>query len=228
MNIWIDIFLVFLVLTNLLLLGSSRLAACIRLTALQGVILGVLTVLLQADQVAPRALLLAAVSMAMKAGVFPWLLSRALREVSVRREVEPFVSFNLSLLAGMLLLGASLWMGTRLPPPMRQAETLVVPVAFFSILAGLFLVISRKTALTQVLGYLVLENGIYTFGIALAYEQPLLVEMGVLLDLFVGVFVMGIIIFHISREFDHIETDRLSTLRDSDTDVVPSWKDGNR
>ena len=87
-------------------------------------------------------------------------------------------------------------------------------MALFSIFAGLFLIISRKRAVSQVLGFLVLENGIYTFGVGVAARTPLLVEAGVLLDVFVAVFVMGITIFHISREFDHIEIDRLSTLKD--------------
>ena len=72
---------------------------------------------------------------------------------------------------------------------------------------------SRKKALTQVMGYLVLENGINAMGVAIAKEQPYLVELGILLDVFVAVFVMGIIIFHINREFDHIDTDQMSSLR---------------
>jgi hydrogenase-4 component E len=75
-------------------------------------------------------------------------------------------------------------------------------------------IVSRKKALSQVMGYLVLENGIYLFGITLGREAPLLVEMGVSLDVFVAVFVMGIIIFHISREFDHIDVDQLASLKD--------------
>ena len=70
------------------------------------------------------------------------------------------------------------------------------------------------TALSQVLGYLAMENGIYAFGMAFAIQEPLMVEMGVLLDVFVAVFVMGIAIHHISREFDHIDTDKLSALKD--------------
>jgi hydrogenase-4 component E len=214
MNAWNDSVLVFLVLTNFILLGSRRPAARIRLTAIQGLLLGILTILVHADDIRLRTLLLAIGSMTVKAGVFPWLLRRAVRETDVRRGVEPFVGYTLSVLMGMLLLGLSIWMSSRLPLPSAQAGSLVVPVAFFSVFAGLLLVVSRKTALSQVLGYLVLENGVYTFGIALAYEQQLMVELGILLDLLVGVFVMGIIIFHISREFDHIEVDRLATLRD--------------
>ena len=81
-------------------------------------------------------------------------------------------------------------------------------------LVGLFVIISRKKALTQVLGYLVLENGIYAFGVGIAQSAPLIVELGVLLDVFVAVFVMGITIFHINRQFDHIDTDRMAFLRD--------------
>jgi hydrogenase-4 component E len=84
----------------------------------------------------------------------------------------------------------------------------------FTIFSGLLLIVGRKTALLQVIGYLALENGIYAFGVAVVQEAPLLVEMGVLQDMFVAVFVMGIIIFHISREFDHIETDRLAALKE--------------
>ena len=83
-----------------------------------------------------------------------------------------------------------------------------------SILVGLFLIVARKKAISQVLGFVVMENGIYTFGVGLVRESPLLVELGVMLDVFVAVFVMGIAIFHISREFDHIDTHELTTLKD--------------
>jgi hydrogenase-4 component E len=213
-----DTFLVFLVLTNFMLFAASRLDARIRLMAMQGVLLGLLTILLHTGALTMRTWVLAAGSAAIKAGVFPWLLERAIRETNVRRTVEPFVGYTASLLIGTLLLGISFWLGARLPLPQGQADTLVVPVALFSILSGLFFITSRKTALAQVLGYLVLENGIYAFGIALALEQSLLVELGITLDLLVGVFVMGIAIFHISREFDHIDVGRMSVLKDYEAD----------
>ena len=87
-------------------------------------------------------------------------------------------------------------------------------MALFTIATGLAIIVSRRKAVTQVVGYLAMENGIYVFGAAFAIREPLLVEMGVLLDVFVAVFVMGIMIHHIGREFDHIDTDRLSVLKD--------------
>jgi hydrogenase-4 component E len=211
---WIDSALVLLVLTNLMLLGSSRIRTCIRVVAVQGMILGVLALLARRDALSWHAVLLAAGSMGLKGLLFPWLLFRARREADVRREPRPFVGYQTSLLAGVVAMGVSVWLGGRLPLPNEVISSLVVPAAFFTILCGLFLIVSRKTALTQVLGYLVLENGIYAFGVAVVQEAPLLVELGVLLDVFVAVFVMGIIIFHISREFDHMDTARLASLKE--------------
>jgi hydrogenase-4 component E len=214
MNPWLDAVLVLLILTNLHMLGSSRIGACIRTVAVQAVLLGVLSVLAQRGDLGPRILLLASVSMIIKAGILPWLLRRAVREVGARTEVEPIVGFTTSLLLGLGLLGASLYVAGRLPPPGSDGTTFLVAVALFTIMVGLLLIVSRRKAVMQTLGYLAMENGIYAFGLAFAIEEPLLVEMGVLLDVFVAVFVMGIAIHHIGREFDHIDTDRLSALRD--------------
>jgi hydrogenase-4 component E len=209
-----DLILILVVLTNLKLLGSSRLGASIRVVAMQGVLLGLLPVLAHLDALSARIAVLALGSMALKGLVFPWLLFRALREAEVSREVEPYVGYISSLLVGVLALALSFWLGTRLPLPTVIGSKVLVPVAFFSILAGLFLIVSRKRAVNQVLGFVVLENGVFAFGVGVLEGTSFLVEAGVLLDVFVAVFVMGIMIFHISREFDHIDANRLSTLKD--------------
>ena len=214
MSGWIDTVLVLVALTNFVLLGSSRLGSCIRVVAFQGVLLGYLTLAAHGSDVSLRTSALAVASTGLKGIVFPWLLARALSEANVRREIEPFVGYVASLLVGILALGVSLRLSERLPLPQPAASALVLPVSLFTILVGLFLIISRRKALTQVLGYLVLENGIYAFGVGLVPGTPVLVELGVLLDLFVAVFVMGITIFHINREFEHIDTDRLTALTD--------------
>jgi hydrogenase-4 component E len=158
--------------------------------------------------------MLSGLTMVLKGIIFPWLLLRALRAVQVRKEMEPLVGYTTSLLVGAVLLALAMWFGRRLPLPVSEASPLMVPLALFTIMIGLFAIVSRRKALTQVLGYLVMENGIYAFGLTFAREEPLLVELGTLLDIFMAVFVMGITIFHISREFDHIDTDRLSLLKD--------------
>ena len=79
---------------------------------------------------------------------------------------------------------------------------------------GFIVLTTRRKAMTQVVGYLLLENGVYLFGLALAQRVPPLVEMGVLLDLVVGVFIMGLVVFHMNRELESLDSTRLSALRD--------------
>jgi hydrogenase-4 component E len=205
--------LVAVLLTNFRLLGGSRLVALIHTAAWQGILLGILALMLERD--APRVAWLAASGIAIKGLILPWLLLRAIRQVEIRREVEPLVGYGVSLLLGALALGAASAGARALPLPQPAISPLLVPTAFTTVAVGLFLIAARRKALTQVLGYLVFENGIYAFGLAIASEQPLLVELGVLLDLLVGVFVMGVMLFHIQRTFDHIDVDRLAALRDA-------------
>ena len=80
---------------------------------------------------------------------------------------------------------------------------------------GLLILVSRVKAITQVVGYLVVENGIFLFGLTLLHEMPLMVELGILLDVFVGVFVMAIVVYHMRREFDHMDTHMLDRLKET-------------
>jgi hydrogenase-4 component E len=214
MTVWVDTGLVLLALSSLLLVASSRLTRCIRVVAFQGVLLGALTLAVHQHELSPRTLMLASAIVGLKGAAFPWLLSRVLQDAEVRREVEPLVGYIGSLLIATLTLAIAFWLSARLPLPAPAVSGLVVPVALFTTLTGLFLIVTRRTALTQVLAYLVLENGIYVFGVGLVQGTPMLVELGVLLDVFVAVFVMGIAIFHINREFDHIDTEQLTVLKD--------------
>ncbi len=206
--------LVLLILPGLVMLGSSRLRACLKALALQGALMGLLPLVSADSPITVRLAFLAAVTLALKAVALPRLLEKAMRRAEVRHEVEPFIGFGASILVGIAALAGSFWLATRLPLPGSARPSLAAAIALFNIFVGFALLVTRKVALNQVVGYLVLENGIYIFGMSLALELPLMVELGILLDVFVAVFVMGIMIFHISRAFDHIDTDRLSTLKE--------------
>lgn len=214
----VQFIIIIVVLTDLVLLGSSRRRTCIHVVAAQGILLGFLPLVLPQHGLTLSALVLSLASIVLKGMVFPRLLLRAERTAGVKREFQPIIGYSASILLGIVFLAFSLWLGTRLELPARLRESvgsqLAVPVSVYSILVGLSLIISRNKALTQVLGYLVLENGIYIFGVTLVHDQPWLVETGILLDVFVAVFVMGIAIFHISREFDHMDVDQLTVLKD--------------
>jgi hydrogenase-4 component E len=124
------------------------------------------------------------------------------------------VSQVVSLVLAAGAIGLAFWLGGVLVLPWPARSALVVPVALATLFLGFLVIVTSRKAVTQVVGYLVLENGVFVFGQALARELPFVVELGILLDVLVGVFVMGIAIHHISREFDHVDVDALSTLRD--------------
>lgn len=213
MTVSMDTILVLLILMGFLLLGSSRLATCIRIGALQGILVGLLPLAVGGANLTIRVAATGAGIMILKGVVFPYLLSRALRDSDTSHEVQPFVGYAASLFFGVLSLLASFWLDARLDLPVHATSNLVVPVAFSMMMTGLFLIVARRTAINQVIGYIVLENGIYTFGLVIAGHIPALIELGVLMDMFVAVFVMGIAIYRINREFDHIDSDRLTTLK---------------
>ena len=200
------------VFTDFAVLGNSRLSACIRAVALQGLLLGILPPILFGTASA-HTLALAAGTVLVKAIVLPAFLRWAIREASVRREVEPLIGYMASLLLGVAALAVSFAVANVLPAAGHQPGALI-PVALATVMIGLIVLITRAKALTQVLGYLMLENGIYLFGLTQLERVPFLVEVGVLLDVFVAVFIMGIVIHHISRAFDHIDTHAMTTLKD--------------
>ncbi len=205
---------ILVVVIDLFLLASSRLGAAIRTVAIQGALLGTLPILLKDERHAlGHALVLAGGALAIKGVLIPMLMFRAIREASIRREMEPIVGFVPSMVLGGIGVALAFAFSARLPLP-SGAHAYLVPTALSTVWAGLLLVVSRRKAVNQVLGFLVLENGVYVFGLLISDFMPIMVEAGVLLDLFAAVFVMGIVMFHINREFSSLDTEKLSALKD--------------
>ncbi len=199
---------------NLLALGSSRLPSLIRSMSLQGVVLGLMPLLMEPERLDWRVVAVALATMAGKGIVIPWLLRRAMRAANIERELQPFLGYVPSLLLGAGGTIAAVALAQALPLLPEHAGTLLVPGAIASMLTGFILLIGRAKAISQVCGYLILENGIYLFGLLLIHSTPLLLESGILLDVTVGVFVTGIIVDRIQRAFDSLDTRKLTTLRE--------------
>jgi hydrogenase-4 component E len=206
-----EVLLLLVILTDFAVLAMSRLSACIRAVAAQGLLLGVLSLVVEGAW-SVHGVGLALGTIAVKAVLLPWFLRWAIREASVRREVEPLVGYMASFLLGAAALLVSFAVAARLPP--TESGPLLVPVALATVIIGLVVLITRTKAVSQVVGYLMLENGIYLFGLTQTRRVPFLVDAGVLLDVFVAVFVMGIVVFHINREFDSISATQLTELKE--------------
>ncbi|MGP0064704.1 MAG: hydrogenase [Isosphaeraceae bacterium] len=198
---------------NFVALGVSRIRGVINAVAVQGIVLAILALFIQPD-LRLRVVLLVSVTIALKGYVIPNFLVHAMREADIQHEVTPVVGYMSSLLLGAIGTGLAMVFSYTLPLAEEHQHLLLVPASLSTVWTGFLLLTTRKKAIMQVLGYLLLENGIFLFGLLLLEAMPFLVEMGVLLDLFTGVFVMGIIIHHISREFASISTEHLSELKE--------------
>ena len=198
---------------NLVALGTSRLPALIRVAALQGMVLGIMPLLIE-NEWRVMVLVIAVATVFMKGIVIPSLLRRAMRTANIDRDLNPLIGFLPSLLLGAAGMIGAVVLARRLPLLPEHGESLLVAGSLASVLTGLLLLIGRSKAISQVCGYLILENGIYLFGLLLIHSTPLMVEGGILLDLTVAVFVTGIIMDRIHRAFDSLDTRKLTVLRE--------------
>ena len=214
-----EIALALFIISDLALAGASRLRFAIRLVAVQGWIVGGLPLLLWnwQEEGCPGARIwaIAAVNALVKGVLLPMLLTYAVRKARTRRELEPIVSFGMSQLIVFLMAAGAFAIGRLLHVHETVASELAVPVAFTTMGTGLLLICARKKAITQVLGFLVLENGISVFGAGILLEYGIVVELGILLDVFALVFILGIAVFQINRTFSSTDTDKLNHLGDT-------------
>jgi len=209
----LDPLLILVLVPNFVALGVSRIRSVINAVAAQGILLGLLPFFVH-QEIGLRGVALAVGTIVLKGFVIPTFLVRAMREADIQHEVTPVIAPTTSLLLGAIGTGLAIAFAHTLPLAGEHASLLLVPASLSTAWAGFLLLTTRRKAITQVLGYLLLENGIFLFGLLLLEAMPFLVEVGVLLDLFTGVFVMGIIIHHISREFASMSTEYLTELKD--------------
>ena len=212
-----DAVLVIILLSVLLSLGSNRLKALVEIMALQGIMVSLVPILLEYHtEVRHGGVVFFQIMILIKGVLIPGLLYMALKRIAIKREIEPIVGYHASLLAGLIMIIISVSVTQRLHLTLPMGRGLLLITAITTLAAGFFLMMSRRKAITQVIGYLMLENGIYLTGTALTKQSHTLyvVEFGVLLDLLVGVMIMGIILHNINHAFDDVDTTLLGSLRD--------------
>jgi len=212
MESFANLLLLLVILLNFFILGSSRLGACIRTAAIQGSMLAFVPLLMH--PISGHTLFLAGSALALKGFFMPWLLFRAIKQVQIRREIEPMIGYVPTLILGTMATAGAFIFSDHLPLIEAHHGSLVIPCGLATLAAGFLMLITRRKALTQALGYLVFENGVFIFGMLLTEAMPLMVEAGVLLDLLVAIFVIGIVVNQINREFSSMNVENLSSLRE--------------
>ncbi|MDE1919950.1 MAG: hydrogenase [Candidatus Omnitrophica bacterium] len=211
---WLDISLIVIILSGIVLLGSSRIGTIIQLFAFQSLVLS--SIPLQVDRAGLNwhVLTIAFGTLIVKVFVMPNFLFWAIRHVRLRREAPTILGYGKTMLLGGILVGMAFYISSKLTLPDRYFSRLFIPAAFSIFAIGLLLLVSRVKAITQVIGYLVMENGIFLFSMLLLDKTPFLIEMGILLDIFVAVLVMSIVINNITEDYEDTNTLNLTTLRD--------------
>jgi hydrogenase-4 component E len=214
-----DVLLSLTLMSVLLSLGSNRLLSLVKIMAFQGIVVSLipfsLVFLGQHDHMSTGYIFLLQIMIIIKGLLIPGFMFMAVKKVKIQREVEPIIGYHASIFAGLFFILVSAFIAHRLHIALPDEHVLLMITAITTLAAGLFLLMSRRKAITQVIGYLMMENGIYLIGSALAKEThtQYVVEFGVLLDLLVGIMIMGIVLHNINSTYDDVDTGLLDQLK---------------
>ena len=209
----VDTILSLVLLSILFSFGSSRLPVLIKVLAFQGVVVCVVPLLIVPDM-STGSIVFTIATLAIRGIIIPGCIFLAIRRVAIKREVEPIVGYHASLFAGLLLIVAATFASHRFDAPASSVSVLLLPTAIALLGAGMFLLMARRNAIAMVLGYIMMENGIYLVGTTFSVRARHIVEFGILLDVLAGVMIMAVILQNIKQTFDDVDTARLRTLKE--------------
>ena len=192
--------------------GVTRVEGMLWALSIQTMLLGVVSVFKGLGLHEPVYLVLGAIVIGAKAVPIPVFLGWTARRVGIRRDTGTFLSPPLALLAACGALGAGFFLARHVCSA-NSEQPGAAGMALAHLLTGMLLMLTRRLALTQMIGFLVLENGIFLYALTQTHGMPLMVEMGVVLDVMVGVMVAGLVIFRLKGSFEHIDVSQLRELR---------------
>lgn len=209
----VDTTLALVLLSVLISFGSSRLPALIKIVAFQGIVASLVPLFIGHDLTA-GGVLFALITMLIRGIIIPLFIYLAIKKVAITREVEPIVGYHASILAGLALIVAAAFVSPKFNLPRTAEYALLLPTAITLLAAGMFLLMARRNAIAMVLGYIMMENGIYLVGTGFSVRAHHIVEFGILLDVLAGVMIMAVILQNIKQAFDDVDTALLRTLKE--------------
>ena len=213
MMYWVDTTLTLVLLSVLFSFGSSRLPTLIKTIAFQGIVVSVVPFFM-AHGLAAGGIVFTVATLVIRGILIPLCIYLAIKKVAIRREVEPVVGYHASLLAGLVLIVAAIFVGPKFGVSQTVGHVLLLPTAITLLVGGMFLLMARRNAIAMVLGYIMMENGIYLVGTSFSVRAQHIVEFGILLDVLAGVMIMAIILQNIKQAFDDVDTALLRTLKE--------------
>ena len=196
-----------------LMVGQKALVTAIRLYGLQSLLLGVVAGVMAMSERHHELLVTCAITVVLKGLLIPWFLTRTIDRIGIRREVEPFLNVPTSLLICVALTVVGYRVSTGFPEGARGVSHHLIGVALAMLLIGLFLMVSRKKAITQIVALLTIENAVFLVAVGVTPGMPLVVEFGIAFDVIVAVLVLGVLVHRIVDRFESMDVSRLSKLK---------------
>ena len=206
-----QLFIALILVSTFMILGSTRLYSCVRAFGIQSFLLACVATVVGISTGKIDLYIVALLTLIIKAAVIPYIFIYIIHEIKVKREIDLYVGISPSLIIGGILVVISYYL-IRSISVITELSSFALSASMSLVSIGLFIMISRKKAIMQMLGILIMENGLFLGAISLTNGMPLLVELGIFFDVLIGVLIMGILIFRINKTFETIDTDILKNL----------------
>jgi hydrogenase-4 component E len=196
------------------MLSQRRILSLINLFAAQGLVLFLATALVASITGQPHLYWSAGLTLLLKVLLLPWILHRLIRRLNVKWDVETLLNIPTTMLVGIVLV----ILAFNLAAPISQLAGTVtrstLGIAMASVLLSFLMMITRSKAVPQVVGFLSMENGLFFAATAAVYGMPMVVELGVALDVLVASLILGVFLFQIRERFDSVDTRHLEKLKE--------------
>jgi hydrogenase-4 component E len=203
-----------ILLISLLVMASVRMGQLVRSFALQSIILAAIAVVLANYTGSEHIYVVAVLTLIIKGIAIPRFMMYTIDRLKMRREIEPLIGIPASLLISAMLIIVAYYITEPLISSGEAVTRNCLAIALSVVFIGMFMMISRRKAMTQMVGLLMMENGLVLAIISTTYGMPLIIELGVFFDVFLAVLIMGIFIFRINRTFETLDTTFMTRLRD--------------
>jgi hydrogenase-4 component E len=199
--------------TAYLMVGQKALFTAIRLFAVQSLFLAVVAATIAVSQTRHELFLMAGLTLVLKALLIPWFLMRVIDRIGIHREIEPLLNVPASLLICIGLTVVGYRASTGFPEGTSGVGHHLIGVALSTLLIGLFLMVTRKKAITQILALLTVENAVFLVAVGATPGMPFVVELGISFDVMLAVLTLGVLVHRIVDRFESMDVSRLSKLK---------------
>ena len=212
----IDLFATLMLLVAFAMIAQRRVLTLIRLFALQGATLVASTAVVGYVTHQPHLYISAALTLLLKVFLIPWLLHRVIDRLDVRWDIETLINIPTTMLIGIVLVVFAFNLALPISEIASTINRSTLGIAIASVMLSFLMMIVRRKAIPQVIGFLAMENGLFFAATSATYGMPMVVELGIALDVLIGMLILGIFFFQVREAFDSLDLSHMEKLKETD------------